>query len=319
MDWKKGKLYKYDLKPSDGKDALTVEYAVMNPTGNITALVVSETEIGLQPAVADEIMKRHPEVEQVGFFGIFPDKRHESTHGDGEMPEQVSVNLRMAGGEFCGNASMCAGVLHYSMLESSGKQGLPWSECLQVSGTGRPVTVKVLVKEQGVYRCGVRMPAVSGIRRQSFSCPAEALSGALQGERTGDLAGELPVVLMEGITHIIIEPSSVFWQLLEDKAAAEGLVAKWCDQLAAEGLGLMFLKEDTSGTYQLTPLVYVPGSGTCFWEHSCASGSAAVGRYLEENSLRDRLYEVRLQEPGGPLRVTVDPETKETWLYGQVC
>ena len=54
----------------------------------------------------------------------------------------------------------------------------------------------------------------------------------------------------------------------------------------------------------MTPLVYIPGSGTVFWENSCASGSAAVGMYLADGNAAPT--EVSLREPGGVLHVTSD-------------
>ena len=66
----------------------------------------------------------------------------------------------------------------------------------------------------------------------------------------------------------------------------------------------------------MTPLVYIPGGNTCFWENSCASGSAAVGMALTARS--GRAADLSLAEPGGTLRVTSDPLSGETWLYGQV-
>ena len=67
---------------------------------------------------------------------------------------------------------------------------------------------------------------------------------------------------------------------------------------------------------RLTPLVYVPGSGTSFWENSCASGSAATGMYLADRT--GKRQEICLREPGGSLKVTSDPGSGETWLYGTV-
>ena len=86
----------------------------------------------------------------------------------------------------------------------------------------------------------------------------------------------------------------------------------FCETLGADGLGLMFL--DGNGTqYRMTPLVYVPGSGTCFWENSCASGSAAVGMYLAAKT--GSAAELSLSEPGGTLRRS---EKRRTRLYGHV-
>ena len=52
--------------------------------------------------------------------------------------------------------------------------------------------------------------------------------------------------------------------------------------------------------------MYIPGSDTLYWEHSCASGSAAVGAYLAAK--RGAPVDLSLREPGGVLRVKAVPE-----------
>ena len=127
--------------------------------------------------------------------------------------------------------------------------------------------------------------------------------------------GELPLVRMEGISHVVVEPNTAFFWLRDDCAAAEAAVRAWCTDLHADGLGLMFL-EGAAPAWRMTPLVYVPGSGTVFWENSCASGSSAVGICLAQR--KGSRVELSLEEPGGILRVASDPATGETWLYGSV-
>ena len=82
------------MTESDNK---TIKYTLWNPIGNITALVEKCEKISRQPEIAYAIMQRHSDVEQVGFIGFSDDADTETL-----------VSLRMAGGEFCGNASMCA-------------------------------------------------------------------------------------------------------------------------------------------------------------------------------------------------------------------
>ena len=80
-----------------------MKYYLFNPTGNMTVLADSYIP-------SDTIMEMEPSCEQVGY--IF-DK-------DG-----CDIAIRMAGGEFCGNASMCAALL-------TGKQ----NASVFVEGTG---------------------------------------------------------------------------------------------------------------------------------------------------------------------------------------
>ena len=127
--------------------------------------------------------------------------------------------------------------------------------------------------------------------------------------------GELLLVRMEGISHVVVEPDTAFFWLCDDRVAAEAAVRSWCTDLHANGLGLMFL-EGNDLVRRMTPLVYVPGSGTVFWENSCASGSSAVAMCLAQRA--GARVELSLEEPGGILRVASDPATGETWLYGSV-
>ena len=267
-----------------------IQYSVFDPTGNITALVESDVETGLQPSVAARIMERRPEVEQVGFVRFSPG-------GEG-------LSLRMAGGEFCGNATMSAAALY--LIRRTEKQGTPpfldEEETVRicVSGAAQPVEVRLWAEAPDCFRAGVRMPPVLCIGDREFS--------------RGTLSAKLPVVWMEGICHIVIEPDSVFWELLADRMAAEDAVRDWCAVLSADGLGLMFL-DGSVPRRRLTPLVYIPGSDTVFWESSCASGTTAVGMYLAAKT--GASVDLSLQEPGGALRVVSDPAPGETWLYGR--
>ena len=80
------------------KEKSPLRYSIFDPTGNITALVESPVDESEQPAVAASIMARHTAVEQVGFVRLSDKKT-------------APAALRMAGGEFCANASMSAAAL----------------------------------------------------------------------------------------------------------------------------------------------------------------------------------------------------------------
>ena len=359
----------------------TIRYSILNPNGNITALVESQIPQEMQPEIAGKIMDLHPDVEQVGFV-CFHDE--EPLHSgdrlpdgiqvrlpDGDrLPNGIQVRLRMAGGEFCGNASLSAAALYLHRQESAGSDAVPYpaepsgASCfmgdgsesgvcrektalLSVSGFSGTVEVKLQAEESGRFVGAVAMPPAVRISRREFSFDT--------------IKDTLPLVQMEGISHIMIEPESAFFSLTERKDAAEEAVKRWCSDLGADCLGLMFLKacsgEDNSDTgeeynhsaedsqncsvsaqdnnlnaqnyslsaqdynlsaqdYSLTPLVYVPGSSTVFWENSCASGSAAAAMYLADTA--GRQVSCAFFEPGGQLRAESDPGNGKTLLYGSV-
>ena len=255
---------------------MRVTYSILNPTGNLTALVETPVEETRQPSLAAALMEHCPEVEQVGFLS--------------------PGTLRMAGGEFCGNASMSAAAL-FLLRGGRGEGRDPERVHLRVSGAGDPVEVRLWRESSCSFRAGVRMPRPLDLTERAFSF--------------GTAAGVLPFARMEGISHLLVESGSPFFGLLEDRAAAGQAVRQWCGELSAQGLGLMFLGEDG----RLIPLVYGPGSGTLFWENSCASGTSVAGMLLAQR--RGEPVSLVLTEPGGELRVESTPGG-DTWLYGRV-
>lgn len=255
---------------------MELRYCVLDPTGNITALVESPVDIAMQPAVGAALMRRDAAVEQVGFV--------RPAAGEGS-----SAELRMAGGEFCGNAAMCAAAL---LLRREG------AIALRVSGAAEPVPVRLRQTDPGSFAAELRMPPPLAVTEAEL---------VFEG-----LRGPLPLVRMEGIAHLIVEAGSPFFALLRDRPAAERAARAFCAGLGAEGLGLMFL-EGGGSERDMTPLVYIPGSGTLFWENSCASGSAAAGMALAARTGAET--ELALRQPGGVLRVQSGEQTR---LFGSV-
>ena len=66
------------------------DFELLNPSGNITALVVKNYPREKYQEISNGIMKNNPKVEQVGFLKKYSDS---------------IFRLEMAGLEFCGNAS----------------------------------------------------------------------------------------------------------------------------------------------------------------------------------------------------------------------
>ena len=234
-----------------------IDYALMDPAGNITLLVKTPVPPESQPRVAALLMRAEPAAEQVGFLSSDP---------------VCDLSLRMAGGEFCGNAARSAAFLHGMDL---GAFEARFS--VRVSGAADPVTVVVSPLAQ---QARVDMPPPLSIESVCF--PGEP---------------PLPLVRFGGISHVILERTP-------DRAAAEAAAPVWCRQLKADALGLMFL-DRASDT--LTPLVFVPAADTLFWENSCASGTAAVAAWLARDTACS-FFSVALRQPGGYLKAEVSPE-----------
>ena len=238
---------------------MKTEYVVLDPTGNVTALVTGPVPVWEQPSAAARLMAREPDVEQVGFLSPGSD---------------ADVTLRMAGGEFCGNASMCAAAQY------ADRNGLgACAVTLRVSGAGDPVSVRLSAPAAGARRSTVSMPL-----------PVRIARVPLPG------AGEIPVVFFAGIAHALLPHT---W----DRSRAEADAPGWAERLGAGALGVLLLDREGG---RLDPLVFVPAAGTLVWERSCASGTAAAGAWLAE--ARGGPVRLTLAQPGGSLTVEASPD-----------
>ena len=237
-----------------------LRYSIFDPTGNITALVETPVVIDAQPAVAAFVMREHPEVEQVGYVRFI---------ADAEADDGVHVELRMAGGEFCGNATMSAAVYHAIHQDPQETEVL-----VEVSGAPHPLCVSLKRENKEVWQGTVEMPLPDSIAMT-------------------DLPGgyHLPVVQFEGIAHVILEDETTIPQ-------AQKLAERWCSALRQDAIGLLYFSRKES---VLKPLVCVPGANTLCWENACGSGTAAVGAYLCHTEQRD--VSLSLRQPGGILTI----------------
>ena len=245
---------------------MRIDYYTANPTGNITLLVETPVEKRDYKTIADRLMSLNPRAEQAGFIGC----------------DENGCFLNMAGGEFCGNASMSAAAVFAQ------KQGVEPEEkkviTLSVSGAEEPVDVALTADGSTAFECEIQMPPAKRIVTRDFFFDGEKYT--------------LPVVESDGISHIIFEDGM-------NKNDAEKAIVEWCKSLGAGCLGIMFANFE-KGT--LSPLVYARDADTLFWESSCASGTTAVGIYLAEKTDGD--IDISLSQPGGILRVKVKKDSR---------
>lgn len=259
---------------------MNVYYNFADPSGNCTVLVdasksnipyeMTLTEDGKQTLafLGTKLLAAESEAEQVGF--VFPEKKF----------------LYMAGGEFCGNASLCAGAYIFSEYRHLCSTSLPVNICLKVSGNDELCLITV---EKGAANEAARR-LEDGRELQNFRCSL-TLSKA-----------------PAGINHHVVMDRLI--ETEEEKIEAEKTIVKIAEQEGNSATGMLFVKEwkgfsEGKGKYTMFPLVYVPEIGTMCWESSCASGTiAAAVSICKENS---RMYgrPLSFEQPGGTLKVTV--------------
>lgn len=231
-----------------------ISYYYVNPTGNITLLVDSPTPPEKRAEIAEKLMIEEPAAEQVGFI--------------------ESNNLNMAGGEFCGNATLSAAAVYCL------KNNLTAAQIdMNVSGVNSPVKVRIQKTADNTYSGEVEMPSPESVSEVEICL--------------GDKKMLIPVVDFGSIAHIILTEKA-------DRRECEKDIARICRELGAGGLGIMFIEGE-----KLTPMVYVPHPETLVWESSCASGTTAAGIYYA--SKNGGFFSGEFNEPGGKLGITVAP------------
>ncbi|MDR0497676.1 MAG: hypothetical protein LBH42_08690 [Treponema sp.] len=233
---------------------------VADPAKNITVFVLEPVANPEERVVLNRaiLAEKGFMAEQVGFV-ISP--------GD----SSGLWRLEMAGGEFCGNAARSFG------LYVAGKQGLGGQTevSVSVSGADKPVRVKVDVEKS---RAAAEMPKPVAVDTLDY------------GERS------LPVVVFEGITHIIapdMEAQSETFYII--KSLLENRLGR------PAALGVMFY--DTASRF-MVPIVYVSSIDTMYFESSCGSGSAALGVWLSRD-LSDGAADYAITQPGGVIETEV--------------
>ena len=261
---------------------MKIDYYVMDPAKNYTILVETPVEPEKQALAASKLLDLEPLAEQVAFTG--------------KGNRNYDMSLRMGGGEFCGNALRCAGGL-MGILEFMNSED---DECMELEyriyheALGRNMYVSVeRADEYGfTYGAETQMPRPDSMETVSLSYGGKAYS--------------MPLVSYPGISHLLS-----FGQM--DAETAEAAISGWAGQLGVKALGIMLFEiDETTGlnTSVMTPIVYVPALGSLYREHSCASGTAAIGEYMYKNSMANMLS---VLQPGGLLMFIVrnDDEGEE--------
>lgn len=312
-------------------DESEIEYYLIDPTGNMTVLVVSFVPVENHPYVAKRIMEIEPSCEQVGYIEMVDITKNSDANISYECSKyekQVDIRLRMSAGEFCGNATMSAAALYCKNAEILSDETC--KVFVASSGTKHPVLVDITkdASEEDLYFGTVNMPRPERIYTRTFCYEGFDL--------------ELQVVDFGGISHVIMPFYTKSVQdildgcSLEDdefREKAESIVKEWCAQIGCDGLGLMFIRESSSllvndkesyvNRIKMNPLVYIPGCDSCFWENSCGSGTTAVGAYYfakenrNVNTGDEKSVKLTVAQPGGNLTIEVN-NYNEYLLGGRV-
>lgn len=241
-----------------------------DPAGNRTAIVRTPVSADQRAQIAAKILQINDlRAEQVGF----------------ETPSMMggAGRLDMMGGEFCGNAARSYGYLLWKEKQEEQKEiqrEAARNILMEISGSPHPLRV-YCDPVQGSSYAQMPMPTAVKYSPEGY-----------------------PLVISEGITHMILEDMEPDEDLIRRLVETYG--QKW------EAFGIMFLKGE-----RLIPVVYVAAAGSLVYESSCGSGSLAAAWYLEQKIAQCGLSSYSFQEPGGTIRVEIRRE-KDGSLSGRM-
>ena len=248
-------------------------YVRLDPTGNLTCLVLDPVPPEEEAAVTARLME---ECEQVAYL-------------EAPSKEGARARIRLMGGEFCGNAAMAAACYLESLEKNAPEENELRSVPLQVSGTDGVIDAQV--KRIGANWQGtVEMPPVTEI----FSLTAEGRA--------------LTAVRMDGIVHLIMEGKTGMTD-----AGAEALLKKTAGELPDSAAGLLQWNAEDGHMRPLVfvknsqTLVWETGCGS----GSCAIGvltGLKAGDGIHETAVRQPggTILVRSEIRGGlPARTTI--------------
>lgn len=252
---------------------MEVDFVKISPTQNMTILVTSPVDRELYGEITEKIMAYdHVHAEQVGFI-------------EKPMDPNAAARLQMAGGEFCGNASisLCAYLLWNAKLECGGSSAPDkYSIPIECSGLNELLYCDI-TKKDNYFLGKINMPVPKTVENFDIKIAGKNYS--------------LPVVYMPGISHIIAETEKLD---IDKNLFAETLIENNSSFTDVEAFGVMFYeKPDT-----ITPFVYTSQVGSKVWERGCGSGSAALGAYLAITAGKSITVDVK--QPGGVITVGVD-------------
>lgn len=261
---------------------MELRFIKASPTQNMTLLIQTPVPREQQLAVAEQLIAYGSVyAEQAGYIETPEDARAEK-------------RLQMMAGEFCGNASLSLAA--WLAKEKGLTVGESTEILLEVSGAADLVCCEITGEEKD-YHGRVQMPLPEKMEERGFS---------LRGQQY-----RFPVVVFEGITHIIV-PEEVWGE--DGVMLAEQAVKEWKQELP-EVFGILLYDAEKE---TLHPLVAV-GESSLIWEKGCGSGTCAIGAYLAQ--MAGRSITASLKQPGGTMGVEAvleEGKLKKLYITGMV-
>lgn len=267
----------------------------LSPGGNPTVLFLARLRVEEQALVATECLNAlHLDAEQAGF--VYPDE----------------MRLRMAGGEFCLNATRCLGLVlalegRLPLLPSantgfsSQQHPKQWRGEAHTSGMPHMVTLHVR-RDEHAYDCSVDLPLATST-----------------AELCHDVEPGVVLVRLPGISHLLIDANQHPFPQQWREAAAQWRKRYDLDREDAAGCiwwNPQAVNSQHSGTmapsppaWRCEPVVAVRHPHTVCHESACGSGSLALALTLARQGLLPQGTATIIQPSNMPIRVCLEEQS----------
>jgi diaminopimelate epimerase len=241
---------------------MVLNFIKASPSQNTTVFITSKCSPYLYGEIARTVMSyEYMNAEQVGFI-LQPENK-------GPV-----IRLEMAGGEFCGNASLAAAAyaVYKGIIDKE-------SFYIEASGAWHPLECRVKTVSPFMYYAECEMPNPVSFEKHSINIEGLDITGSL--------------VDFDGISHFVFGS----WQ--EDKSKMDTILDAVLSSIEAKAVGIIPYRKLEEDNYEIMPYVWVKETGSRVFERGCGSGSMALGIHLKDH-VEGRLNVV---QPGGEISV----------------
>lgn len=253
---------------------MKLNYVKISPAQNMTVLITDYVNPEDHMMVSDAVMRYDSlNAEQVGFI-VHP-SRWDS-----------KIGLKMAGGEFCGNALLSAAA--YGTYKGLCPEGAFFADS---SGVSVSLQCETRLVSQNTFCVRAEMPEPSSVKTISIALEEEVVTGS--------------IVELDGIGHFVSE----IWP---DTKKLDGILEALITRVQSSAIGVIPYRKIAPGGYEIHPYVYVRGTGSRVFERACGSGSFSLGVHLFREQ-GEKIIEV--YQPGGIISVGAGPSN---WISTSV-
>ncbi|TRW26052.1 diaminopimelate epimerase [Criibacterium bergeronii] len=252
---------------------MKLNFVELNPCMNKTVFILDDVPVEKYAEISEKIISyENLFAEQVGFLKPPFDKNNDA-------------HLHMMGGEFCGNATRSLAA--YTTFNNQ--------RFFENGADACKLNIEVFGQDQAL-ECNVTKTSLDNTFYTDIQMPLPI--GKMQIiDEIGSIKN-IKKIDFNGITHFSVDDKN--FNNIEETEVFFGEVKNFMEenQSSYMAFGIMFYDYEKSF---MTPLVYVKGTDSLFWEKSCASGTSAFASMMTFE--KNKSLNIDIAQPGGSINV----------------